>query len=398
MKPVVILGVSGSVAAYRAADLTRELMREGCDVRVCLTRSAAEFVKPALFEALTGNPCLTNVFDEPVWGKMAHIDWARDASLILVCPATANAIATIAHGKADDMLTSIISAANVQLLIAPAMNPQMYASASNQENINTLRKRGVHIVEPTEGDVACGENGQGKLAEISEIVTAVKAAIYRSELLKGKHVVITAGPTYEALDPVRFIGNRSSGKMGFALAQAATQMGADVTLVSGPTQLVAPPSAHVRNVRTASEMLEATLEACREADLLVGAAAVADYRPANYGDEKIKGKQPLEFRLKPNPDILSEVRNRYPNLSIVGFAAETEGHLQNAMAKLKEKGLAAIVLNDVGRNDIGFESEDNEVIVLFASGEKLEIGKDSKFNVAVQILEALAKHPQHRRS
>ncbi len=391
MKPVVILGVTGSVAAYRAADLARELMREGCDVRVCLTRSAEEFVTPALFEALTGNPCLTNVFDEPVKGRMAHIDWARDASLILVCPATANAIATIAHGNAEDMLTSIISASERQVVIAPAMNPQMYASSANQENMSILRKRGAHIVEPAEGDVACGESGQGKLAAISEIVAAAKATLYKSNLLKGKNVVITAGPTYEDLDPVRFIGNRSSGKMGFALAQAALQMGAKVTLVAGPTQLVAPPGAEVRNVRTAKEMLEATLDACAQADLLIGAAAVADYRPAQCSKEKIKGKEPMELRLEPNPDILAEVHTCFPKLPVVGFAAETSPSIQNATAKLASKGLKAIALNEVGREDIGFDSDANAVVLLFGSGEKLEIEKDSKFNVAVRILEALAK-------
>ncbi|MCH8274070.1 MAG: bifunctional phosphopantothenoylcysteine decarboxylase/phosphopantothenate--cysteine ligase CoaBC [Armatimonadetes bacterium] len=389
MKPVVILGVTGSVAAYRAADVTRELMRNGFEVRVCLSRAASEFVTPALFEALTGGPCLTNVFDEPVRGRMAHIDWARDADAILVCPATANAIAIFAHGQADDMISTIASASSAELVIAPAMNPEMYASKANQENLRTLAVRGALIVDPETGEAACGESGQGKLARTADIVAAVKRAAFRNRLYKGKHVLVTAGPTYEALDPVRFIGNRSSGKMGYALAEAALRMGADVTLVSGPAHVQPPPAARFVQVMTACEMLDAVLDAASRADLLIGAAAVADYRPEQPALEKIKRGEDLQLRLIENPDILVETHSRFPSLPVVGFAAETENLLDNARTKMELKGLLAIAVNDVARDDVGFDSDDNELTLLFCDGESVEIPKGSKFNVAVQLLELI---------
>ncbi|HET6644367.1 MAG TPA: bifunctional phosphopantothenoylcysteine decarboxylase/phosphopantothenate--cysteine ligase CoaBC [Fimbriimonadales bacterium] len=390
MKHVVLLGVTGSVAAYRAADLARDFMRAGTDVRVCLTRSAAEFVRPSLFEALTGNPCLSEVFEEPIAGRMAHIDWARQASLVLVAPATANAIANIAHGNAEDMLTTIISATSAPIIVAPAMNPQMFASDANQLNLSILEKRGIEIIRPQEGDVACGEHGEGKLAANAAIVDAALAQIGISRLYEGKTVVITAGPTHEAIDPVRYISNRSSGKMGIALAKAAVRMGASVKLVLGPTHLAPPPAAQTTRVTTAKEMLEATLLACEGADLLIGSAAVADFHVADTGSQKIESGSRISLRLEPNPDILGGVHAKYPDLPIVGFAAEVGGNGERARQKIAKKGLAGIALNDVSRKDIGFEADENELILFFADGKSTMVPQSSKFMAALRILELVS--------
>ena len=391
MSSVVIVGVTGSVAAYRAADVCREIMRNGFEVRACLTRSAEKFVTTSLFEALTGQPVLTDVFSEPIAGRMAHIDWARQADCILVCPATANSIATLASGQADDMFSTIVTASDAPIVIAPAMNPQMYASAANAANLSVLRHRGHLILEPSEGDVACGEQGQGKLAATERIVEAVSEAATRSNLLAGKRIVITAGPTREPLDPIRYLSNRSSGKMGFELARAAIQMGAQVTLIAGPTTQIPHPKANSVSVETAQEMLKATLKACENADVLIGAAAVADFRPAGTSTEKIKNKQGFDMQLIPNEDILAAVRDSHENLIIVGFAAETHEHIGNARAKLAAKRLQAIAVNDVSRTDVGMEVPDNEVTLLF-DNDFVEIPKSSKFNIAVRILQEL-----HRR-
>ena len=337
---------------------------------------------------------LTEVFDEPVRGRMAHIDWAREAACILVCPATANAIATLANGQAEDMFTTLVTASDAPLVIAPAMNPEMYASGANRANMEVLASRGAIFVEPTEGDVACGEQGQGKLATADRIVEAVEQAAFRSEQLAGKHVVITAGPTREPLDPVRYLTNRSSGKMGFALARAALQMGAKVTLVSGPTSEVPPPKATVVRVETAAEMLAATVEACEKADLLIGAAAVADFRPAGTSAQKMKEKGPVALELVPNEDILKAVRARFQVLAIIGFAAETSGHEEYAREKLRAKGLQAIVLNDVSRKDIGFDADKNGGSILSADGGRIELPEESKFNMARRILTAAISHLQ----
>lgn len=391
MKPIVVLGVTGSVAAYRACDVARELMRSGFEVRACLSRSATEFVTPALFEALTGKPVLTNVFDEPVKGRMAHIDWARDARVLLVCPATANAIAVLANGASEDMFTTIAQASRATMIIAPAMNPDMYSSIPNQENLARLRDRGAIVVEPLEGEVACGEQGQGKLASVDAIVAAVRESAFRSDLMKGKRIVITAGPTRESIDPVRYMSNRSSGKMGYELARACVQMGAHVTLISGPVALTAPAGAEVVRITSANEMKDAVLNAIPNADLLIGAAAVADYRAANTEPDKMKKSNVIEIRLVENPDILSEAHQTRPDLPIVGFAAETTNHEVSAKTKIEKKGLFAIAMNDVSRDDIGFDSDKNEVVLYFADGEVTPIPKSSKFNVAVEMIERIAK-------
>ncbi|MEM4407496.1 MAG: bifunctional phosphopantothenoylcysteine decarboxylase/phosphopantothenate--cysteine ligase CoaBC [Candidatus Caldarchaeum sp.] len=390
MKDVIILGVTGSVSAYRSADLVRELLREGFQVRVCLTRAAQEFVSPTLFEALTGQPCLTHAFDEPVRGRMAHIDWARDARVVALCPATANAIATLAHGHAEDMLSTIISATEAHLVIAPAMNPQMYASPATQENLRILARRGALIVEPAEGEVACGESGQGKLAPINSIVHAIKRAAFRSHLYAGKKLLISAGSTIEPIDPVRYIANRSSGKMGYALAEAALKMGADVALISGPTHLLPPPRVQFFSFQTAEDLLQISLQKASNTDLYIGAAAVVDYRPMERAPFKIKReKARWELHLVETPDILKSLKERFPDLPLVGFSAETKPSREEAIRKIKEKGLSAIAVNDVSRQDIGFGADDNELTLYFASGESVHLNKDSKFNISVRLLELI---------
>lgn len=388
----VVLGVSGSVAAYRAADLARELMREGFVVRVCLTDAAQNFVTPALFEALTGQPCLVDTFEEPDRGRMAHIDWARQADLVVVAPATANTIARIAHGIGDDMLTTICLATTAPLVVAPAMNPQMYASEAHREALSKLAARAAMIVEPAEGDVACGEHGQGKLASIAEIVAAVRQVKVRSKRLDGKTVLITSGPTQEAIDGVRYVSNRSSGKMGAALARAALLMGAArVIVVSGPTAVAYPLQAEVVRVKTAVEMLEAAKQFAGQADLIVGAAAVADYRPANPIDGKIRRtSESLTIEMTANPDVIAELA-KIAKGKVVGFAAEPTAGLETALEKIARKGLAAIAVNDVSQPGIGFDSDENSLTLLMADGGSIESGRMSKLGCALWLLEQVSQ-------
>ncbi|MFI5384640.1 MAG: bifunctional phosphopantothenoylcysteine decarboxylase/phosphopantothenate--cysteine ligase CoaBC [Fimbriimonadales bacterium] len=389
----LVLGVSGSVAAYRAADLARELMRQGFTVRVCLTDAGQKFVTPALFEALTGQPCLIDTFEEPERGRMAHIDWARQAEVIVVAPATANTIARIAHGIGDDMLTTICLATTAPLIIAPAMNPQMYASDAHREALDKLRAWAAVVVEPAEGDVACGEHGQGKLASIAHIVEAVMHVHKRSQVLAGKTVLITSGPTQEALDDVRYLSNRSSGKMGSALARAALLMGAArVVVVSGPTSTPYPLRAEVIQVTTAEEMLAAGLKVAPDADLIIGAAAVADFRPASPQTGKIRRNgEPLSIELVPNPDVIAELA-KVTKGKVIGFAAEPSSDLAAAREKITRKGLAAIAVNDVSQAGIGFDSENNEITLITAGGTSMESGKRSKLGCAIWLISEVLDH------
>ena len=386
----IVLGVSGSVAAYRAADLARELMRNGYTVRVCLTDAATNFVSPALFEALTGQPTLQDTFEEPEAGRMAHIDWARQADLILIAPATANTINKLAAGIADDMLSTIAVATTKPLLIAPAMNPQMYANPATYAGLDTLRERGANVVEPDEGDVACGENGQGKLASIAAILQAAKEVAATTKALAGRKVLITSGPTREPIDSVRFLSNRSSGKMGAALAQAALLMGAEVTVVTGPTQTPLPLRANVIRIQTAQEMLAAALP--HDADFMIGAAAVADYRPANPSAGKIRrSDETLSLELIPNPDVIAELAAAHPTARTIGFAAEPGSDLEVARAKITRKGLYAIAANDISRQDAGFESTSNAITLITADGKVAESGTRSKLGCALWLLDRIAR-------
>ncbi len=389
--PNVILGVTGSIAAYRACDLARELMRQGCTVRTCITVNGLKFVTASLFEGLTGQPCLVDSFEEPLRGKMAHIDWAREADVMLVAPATANILNKLAHGVADDMLTTLALAFTGPIVVAPAMNPSMYASDATRESIATLAGRAVEIVEPTGGVVACGESGQGKLASIEEIVARVMAVANRSKVLAGKKVLVTSGPTQEPLDGARFLSNRSSGKMGAALARAALLMGAEVSVVSGPAPAPMPVMANVVRVRTALEMLAAAEPLAREADLVLGAAAVADYRPAEVVKGKIRrSDKPAELKLVPNPDVIAELaKAAKPGARVVAFAAEPDEGLDEARAKMARKGVSAIAVNDVGRSDVGFETDENELTLVTADGRQASSGKQSKLACALWLLDQL---------
>ncbi len=389
--PVIVLGVSGSVAAYRACDLARDLMRAGHTVHVCLTDAAQNFVRPAQFEALTGRQTLVDTFEEPVPGRMAHIDLARSADLVLVAPATANTLSKIAHGQGDDMLTTLCIAYEGPIVVAPAMNPTMYANEATQAALSEVSRRGAVLVEPQEGDVACGESGQGKLASNAAILDAVATVLARSRALAGKKVVVTSGPTRERWDDVRYLSNRSSGKMGMALARAAQLMGAEVVLVTGPTGLVPPRTVLAVQVESAEEMLTEALRASAGADLVIGAAAVADYRPAEPIPGKFRRSQDeIVLRLAPNPDVIAEVA-RQSGAVCAAFAAEPTADLESAKLKMAKKGVAAIASNDVSRTDIGFGSDSNELALLFSDGEVHHSGVRTKLACAFWMLELLAK-------
>ena len=378
-----VLGVSGSVAAYRAADLARELMRSGFTVRVCLTDSAQEFVSVALFEALTGQPCLVDTFEEPERGRMAHIDWARAADVVVVAPATANTLNKLAAGVGDDMLTTLCLASSRPLVLAPAMNPQMYLHETTQASLSLLAERGAEIVKPLEGDVACGENGQGKLASIPAIVAAVLSVVSGSSVLQGRRVLITSGPTREPIDDVRYITNRSSGKMGSALARAALRLGAEVTVVAGPQVARLPAGATVVRVETALEMHDAALSLASGFDFIVGAAAVADYHVVNQVSGKMRrSTSSVSLELAPNPDIIAALATANPSATVIGFAAEPTSDLSVAAAKLKRKGLFAIAANDVSQAGQGFDTETNRLDLVFADGRTVSSGLVSKAQCA----------------
>jgi phosphopantothenoylcysteine decarboxylase/phosphopantothenate--cysteine ligase len=389
--PYVVLGVGGSIAAYRAADLARELMRRGFTVRACLTDGAQRFVSPALFEGLTGQPCLVDAFEEPERGRMAHIDWARQAAVLVVAPATGNLLAKLAHGVADDMLTTIALAYDGPLVVAPAMNPTMYASDPVREAIDILRARAAAFVEPDAGEVACGEQGEGKFAGVDRIADSVQAVADRSRRLEGRQVLITSGPTREPIDAARFLSNRSSGKMGAALARAALLLGAKVTVVSGPSSEPLPIEASKVHVQTAREMLDLALAMLPQADLVIGAAAVADYRPETVAEGKLRrGEDPIDLRLVPNPDVIATLaRHAAPSAKVVGFAAEPTSDLEFVREKLRRKGLYAIAANDISVPGIGFESSLNALALVFADGRVVESGVRPKLECALWLFEAL---------
>jgi phosphopantothenoylcysteine decarboxylase/phosphopantothenate--cysteine ligase len=384
----LVLGVSGSIAAYRAADLARDLMRAGFTVRVCLTDAAQKFVTPVLFETLTGQPCLIDTFDEPDQGRMAHIDWARQAEIMLIAPASANTINKIANGYADDMLSTIALAYTGPIIIAPAMNPTMYAHETTRESMDILRARAATIVEPQEGDVVAGEHGPGKLAANDDIVQAVLTVHNRSQLLKGKKVLITSGPTQEPIDSVRFLTNRSSGKMGASLARAALLMGADVTIVTGPTKEPTPLQAKTIHVTTAEQMLGKALAEAKSADIIIGAAAVADYKPAAPLKGKVRrSNEPMHLDLVPNPDVIAELAKvAKKDAKVIGFAAEPDQQLETAAQKIIRKGLTGIAVNDISKPEIGFNSDENELTLIHADGRTESSGRQSKLGCALWLL------------
>lgn len=365
----ILLGVTGGIAAYKSADLVRRLVEQGAQVQVVMTAGAREFVTPLTFQAVSGRAVRTELFDAAHEAAMGHIELARWADLILVAPASANFIAKLAQGIADDLLTTLCVASDRPIALAPAMNRIMWSAPANQDNLAILRQRGVALFGPGSGSQACGETGEGRMQEPVEIRDAVIALLSRGPL-SGVHAVVTAGPTREPIDPVRFITNRSSGKMGYATAQALAQLGASVTLISGPTGLQAPAGVERIEIETAQEMLDAALAAAAQAQIFIGAAAVADYRPLEIAGEKIKKRdENLALPLTRTEDVLARVRQAFPRLFIAGFAAETERLEEHAKAKLKNKQLDLIAANYVGHGR-AFDRDDNQLHVFWNGGDQ----------------------------
>jgi phosphopantothenoylcysteine decarboxylase/phosphopantothenate--cysteine ligase len=385
----IILGVTGGIAAYKAAELVRELVRSGAEVFVVMTRSAQAFITPLTFQTLSGNKVTTELFSLIEESEIGHISLADRAELLVIAPATANIIGKIAGGIADDMLTTIVMATKAPVLLAPAMNVHMWENPICQENIQRLRSRGFHFIDPEAGDLACGYEGKGRLAEIPAIVEEIRSILSPRDLA-GETLLVTAGPTEEPIDPVRFLSNRSSGRMGFAVARAARLRGARVILVSGPSALPAPSGVKSIPIRTAVEMREAVLENLPLVSVLVMAAAVSDYRPKTASSGKIKKDQAeLTLPLELNPDILREAGQRKEKRLLIGFAAETESLLANARKKLAEKNLDLIVANDVGRPGAGFAVDTNIVKLIDRSGKIEELPLMSKEDLADRLLDRI---------
>ena len=392
-KANVLLAVSGCIAAYKACEVLRGLQKADCDVRVLMTAAGTDFVGPTTFEALSGHPVALDFASFPE-SAIPHIDLSAWADVVLVCPATANVVAKMAHGIADDVLTSTVIAAPGKLLVAPAMNVRMWSNPITQENIQSLAGHGVEFVTPVAGYLACGDIGEGKLADVDVIVDATLDYVRRAKGtadLAGKHVVITAGPTHEAIDPVRFIANASSGKMGYALARTARAHGARVTLVSGPTALDCPVGVNRVDVESAQDMYEATTAAFADADIAICAAAVADYRPANPADHKLKkSTEPLDkVELVETTDILKSLCADKGARFVAGFAAETNDVVSNARSKLERKGADMIVANDVSREESTFGSDTNAITIVSAAGDE-ELPLMSKDDCAEAIVSRIA--------
>ena len=387
MKDTVILAVSGSIAAYKAADLARRLMDRGLAVKVAMTAAAERFVTPLTFEALTGGPVLRAGFPAPGEDPMAHITFSRGARLALVAPATADILGKMAHGLATDSVTSMILASGLPVMAAPAMNANMYSHPAVQANILTLKRRGVDIIGPAAGALACGDVGEGKMEDVENIVTAVMEKLGGKRDLAGVKILVTAGGCREPIDPVRFIGNRSSGKMGAALAVEAARRGAEVTLIAAAMETPPPEGVAVLRAYTAGEMSEAVHRLFPAADMLIMAAAVADFRVENPAPAKIKKSERLMLDLTANPDVLAIAGAAKGDRILIGFAAETNDALAEGRKKLMAKNLDMIVINDVSREDIGFGSDDNEAIILTRDGRRIEVPKAPKERVAAAVLD-----------
>ena len=381
----IVLGVSGGIACYKAVELVRLLVNAGFSVQVIMTRGAMEFVTPLTFQTLSGNPVATETFNLTQESEIGHINLADSADLLVVAPATANIIGKIANGIADDLLTTVIMATQAPVLLAPAMNIHMYENPIVQENLRKLGRAGYHLLEPAEGFLACGYEGKGRLPDPEKIAEEVQKLLRKKDLT-GERLVITAGPNREPLDPVRYLSNRSSGKMGYALARAALRRGAEVTLVTGPTALDAPAGARIIAVTTAAEMRAAVLKEFSTSTAVIMAAAVSDYRPVLSADKKIKrGKGPIELRLEPNPDILKELGAAKDGKFLIGFAAETEELTANAAKKLRDKNLDMIVANNVAVAGSGFDGDTNIATILDRTGATQSLPLMSKDALADRI-------------
>jgi phosphopantothenoylcysteine decarboxylase/phosphopantothenate--cysteine ligase len=386
---MLVLGVTGGIACYKAVELVRLLVKEGFIVQVIMTRGAMEFVTPLTFQTLSGLPVATETFNLTQESEIGHINLADSADLFIIAPATANAIGKIAAGIADDLLTTVLMATQAPVLIAPAMNIHMYENPILQENIRKLRRLGYFFMEPAEGYLACGYEGKGRLPEPEQILEEIRRLLHKKDLA-GEKLLITAGPNREPLDPVRYLSNRSSGKMGYALARAGLRRGAEVLLISGPTGIEPPAGVRLISVTTAAEMREAVLAEFPASTAVIMAAAVTDYRPVGFAGHKIKREEgPIELRLEPNPDILKEIGAIKDGKMLVGFAAETEQLIANAEKKLKEKNLDIIVANDVNKAGAGFDVDTNVATILDRTGAVHALPLMSKDELAERIFDHL---------
>lgn len=391
MSKCVVIGVTGGIAVYKALDVISALRKKDIEVHVIMTESASKFVNPLTFQSISQNMVVTDMFAEPKAWEIQHISLAQKADLMLIAPATANVIGKISNGIADDMLSTTVMATKAKVLIAPAMNTNMYQNPIVQNNISKLKDFGYKFIEPASGRLACGDIGIGKLADVNTIVEIVIEELEDKEQdLLGKKVLVSAGPTIAPIDPVRYITNRSTGKMGYAIAKEARDRGAEVILVSGPTNLEPPKNVKIINIKTNEEMKKEILQNFKWADIVIKSAAVADYKPKEYSKEKIKkGEGDLNICLTRDNDILKFLGEIKTHQVLVGFAAESDNVLENAERKLKNKNLDFIVANDITSSDTGFGSEDNKVVILSKNNEKLELEKMSKKKVASNIFDMI---------
>lgn len=388
----VILGVTGGIAAYKSAEIIRLFKKEGANVRVVMTNSAKEFITPLTLQAVSGNEIHDSLLDVNAESGMGHIELAKWADIILIAPCTAETIAKITHGRADDLMGALILASEADIYIAPAMNMNMWLDASTQDNYKILENRGITFIGPAQGEQACGDNGPGRLEEPEKIIEFIEKLTNKGPL-SGKIITITAGPTREQIDPVRFISNNSSGKMGYSIAEAAIKLGAQVNLISGPVSLDADKSINLHKINSASEMLAQVIKCMKNSDIFIGCAAVSDYKPSDYSNKKIKKEDHsnLDIELEKNKDILKYVSKNFSESYIVGFAAETSDVIENAKKKLITKNLDMIVSNDISDKSIGFDVDENEVNVI-TQDKTLLLKKDKKTRIAKQILKIISTY------
>lgn len=385
-KKSVVLGVCGGIAAYKALDVVSRLIKQNIEVDVIMTNSATKFVTPLSFQSLSANEVVVDMFNEPKYWEIQHISLAKKSDLMVIVPATANVIGKVANGIADDMLSTTIMATKAPVIFAPAMNTNMYENPIVQNNIEKLKSFGYDFIEPSSGRLACGDTGRGKLQDTEIITDCILSRLNENKDLKGKKVLVTAGPTIAKLDPVRFITNRSTGKMGYAIAEEARDRGANVVLVSGPTSLKKPYGVNIINVNTNEEMLNAVLENFHDSDIVIKSAAVADYKPKNYSNKKIKkGEGDLNIVFERDSDILKTLGDNKSNQILVGFAAESNDLLENAKEKLKRKNLDYIVANDITSNDTGFATDDNKVTIIGEDNSIVSLEKMCKKSVAREL-------------
>ena len=387
----ILLCITGGIAAYKSAEILRLFKKNGADIRIIMTEAAKEFITPLTMQALSGNPIHNSLLDEKAEAAMSHIELAKWADIIIIAPCTAETMSKLAHGRADDLMGAVILASNAKTFIAPAMNVEMWRDPVTQNNLNILSQRDLYFIGPASGEQACGDVGDGRMEEPLNIFNFIKNKVINNKLQNIK-ITITAGPTREQIDPVRYISNNSSGKMGYALADAAIEEGAEVILISGPVSLRSNPKAKLISINSADELLNEAYKAMESSDIFISCAAVADYKPLNSHDNKIKKNKDemLDITLTKNPDILSSISKKHPDKFIVGFAAETENVEDNAKDKLINKKLNMIIANDVSDTSIGFDSDNNEVMII-TQNKSILAKKDSKLNIARNIIDLITK-------